>query len=411
MGIDLDDLPLADLRRALERDSPPRRPGAAAGPQGPEGPEGPQGPQGPVGATGPEGPEGPTGPQGPAGPQGETGTTGPAGPQGDPGATGATGPEGPQGDPGPAGPEGPAGPQGDPGATGATGPEGPAGPQGPIGSTAGIAYEFFSSTFYGDPGTGRVQFNNADPANVTLIWIDDLALNGLNAEAWIQGLDAGDLLSMQTNSGDYWEGRITGAAADQGGFWQIAVAYEGHSGSFGSGEYVGISRSPKGDTGPAGATGATGPAYSPPRCRAYRSATQSIANNAFLAGAAIAFNSADRIDTHGFHNPASNNTRLTVPAGQGGHYRIELEGYFAANATGSRIAQIVLKNSAGTTKSNPDAGHFITSAAAPAYSHSLQVACEAELDAGDYAEAFVGQNSGGALNVEAGATFSIRKLE
>ena len=91
------------------------------------GPTGPAGPQGPAGVAGP------VGPQGPQGPQGVVGPTGPQGVPGQTGAPGPTGPIGPQGSVGQTGAPGPTGPSGPAGATGATGPKGDTGAQGPQG--------------------------------------------------------------------------------------------------------------------------------------------------------------------------------------------------------------------------------------------------------------------------------------
>lgn len=50
----------------------------------------------------------------------------------------------------------------------------------------------------------------------------------------------------------------------------------------------------------------------------------------------LAFDGTDVIDTDAYHDPASNNSRLTIPTGLGGYYIPWCTPGFAANATGAR---------------------------------------------------------------------------
>lgn len=104
--------------------------GGEPGPMGPEGPEGPPGPTGPTGAASTV--PGPTGPPGPAGPTGPASTV-----------PGPTGPEGPAGPTGPAGGTGPAGAPGEKWFTQAGAPAGATGVVGDwsLDSTTGDFYE------------------------------------------------------------------------------------------------------------------------------------------------------------------------------------------------------------------------------------------------------------------------------
>jgi hypothetical protein len=75
---------------------------------------------------------------------------------------------------------------------------------------------------------------------------------------------------------------------------------------------------------------------------AYPSAAQTIANATFTT---INFNTED-FDTNSFHDNSTNNSRMTIPSGLGGKYRITAYIRFNPNATGRRLISI-LKNGNG----------------------------------------------------------------
>jgi hypothetical protein len=54
-------------------------------------------------------------------------------------------------------------------------------------------------------------------------------------------------------------------------------------------------------------------------CMLYKGASQTLSNNTFTA---VTFAAADYIDTDNFHDPSTNNTRITIPAGKGGKYLV-----------------------------------------------------------------------------------------
>ena len=105
---------------------------------------------------------------------------------------------------------------------------------------------------------------------------------------------------------------------------------------------------------------------------------------------AITFDT-ERWDTDAYHDNVTNNTRLTVPAGQGGTYIISFSAQFAGNGTGSRYFYLNLN---GTTKL---AGLYLINNGTAAFEGTLTTIFQ--LDAGDYVEAVVYQDSGGSLNI------------
>ena len=144
---------------------------------------------------------------------------------------------------------------------------------------------------------------------------------------------------------------------------------------------------------------------SPPRCKVYKTANQSIANGAY---ACLTWN-AEAFDTDTMHDNTTSNSRITFTTA--GTYQITLNLYMQSNSTGNRLATIE-KN--GTTTQG--SGTVIMETLGyypPAVTHNgFSLTTMASFSAGDYIQAFVYQSSGGALNVsgtsEAHSSFSAR---
>jgi hypothetical protein len=98
-------------------------------------------------------------------------------------------------------------------------------------------------------------------------------------------------------------------------------------------------------------------------------------------------------DTNSFHDNSTNNSRITIPAGLGGKYLINMQTFWANNATGSRDARLRLN---GVDVDTPQTG-YTPNANNNAYSSSNVVA----LSVGDYIELRVRQDSGGTLSLYA----------
>lgn len=121
---------------------------------------------------------------------------------------------------------------------------------------------------------------------------------------------------------------------------------------------------------------------------ALRTTVQSVANNATPI---VTFDT-EVWDTHGFVNLGTSASRITIPPGLDGLYAISAEWAFANNATGKRAGWI-FRN--GTLS-------MIAGDSRPAITGDATVQSlyhEEPLAAGDYLELVVGQNSGGALNL------------
>jgi hypothetical protein len=126
----------------------------------------------------------------------------------------------------------------------------------------------------------------------------------------------------------------------------------------------------------------------------YHNASQSIPN---ITDTNLAFNS-ERFDTDAFHDNSTNNSRLTIPTGLGGYYVINCS-VRADSATG--LFQLTLKKN-GTTSIGIVTIPFVSGYTLFGQVNSPVVS----LSAGDYIQAQVYQDTGGALNVLTGAEYS-----
>lgn len=134
----------------------------------------------------------------------------------------------------------------------------------------------------------------------------------------------------------------------------------------------------------------------PPGCVIRLTTTLGISDATVTA---VQFNAADARDTDAFHDPASSNTRMTVPTGLGGWYTAGGVVTFAANGTGYRLVGLRVN---GTTRMAQQTSVSFGTAA-----NTLTVSAPLLLAAGDYVELIVYQNSGGALNID-GSTIECR---
>lgn len=119
-------------------------------------------------------------------------------------------------------------------------------------------------------------------------------------------------------------------------------------------------------------------------CMLYKGADQTLSNGTTTA---ITFAATDYIDTDAYHDPATNNSRITIPTGKGGKYLITAMAWVAAGSTGLYRVIIRLNGSSVLTTRGP-IGNGSTSNAAPAMTTIYT------LTAGDYIEFFLNQSTG-----------------
>ena len=125
--------------------------------------------------------------------------------------------------------------------------------------------------------------------------------------------------------------------------------------------------------------------------RVYHDANQSTADNTDVV---LAFNS-ERYDTDAFHDTVTNNSRLTVPSGQGGKYLISGHVTWDTNDTGSRYLKVLLNGATTIASQQAPADNF----------NRMSITTIYELSATDYIQLQSYQNSGDALNVLASSNY------
>jgi hypothetical protein len=116
-------------------------------------------------------------------------------------------------------------------------------------------------------------------------------------------------------------------------------------------------------------------------CQLFMGASVTLSNNSFTA---MLFAETDYLDTDGFHDPASNNSRITIPSGKGGKYLV--------------FGQIVNDQGAGPARIriNLNGSVFLENRFAQGNDDFTgQISSIITLAAGDYVELIGYQNSGG----------------
>lgn len=124
-------------------------------------------------------------------------------------------------------------------------------------------------------------------------------------------------------------------------------------------------------------------------CKVTRGSAQTIANSTVTV---VAFTS-EEWDSDGFHDNATNNSRMTVPAGHSGKYTVSATVVFTANATGRRVVRL-FKN--GTTIVGRTDSNAVSVAGVIT---TLNVTAEVSMSPTDYIEVQVFQDSGGNLDL------------
>jgi hypothetical protein len=140
--------------------------------------------------------------------------------------------------------------------------------------------------------------------------------------------------------------------------------------------------------------------YQMPKCAITMSVDLSIGTGGSnkLIGGSGGFDT-ETMDNDSMHDTVTNSSRLIFQTA--GTYLVGAQAAFASNATGRREIEIRL-NAAG----NPASGNQIARGSVPATNGATILSCSRPFStsAGSYIELFAFQDSGGALNVLAGAS-------
>lgn len=119
------------------------------------------------------------------------------------------------------------------------------------------------------------------------------------------------------------------------------------------------------------------------RCRA------SAVSIGITTPTALAYDSED-YDSDGYHDNASNNTRITIPTGLGGKYLLVASVEFAVDTAGTRLVRI--RKGGSTTLTS-----IQIPAATAGYATIVHLSTVTQLDATNYVEVVVEHNASGSL--------------
>lgn len=138
--------------------------------------------------------------------------------------------------------------------------------------------------------------------------------------------------------------------------------------------------------------------------RIYTTTAQAIPDSTYteLEFDSVTFDDADAFDKFGFVDLDADSTRITIPDGMGGKYLVGVMVQFTSNNNGIRDLRIVYNDSSHIAY---DRANAITG-----LGENLGCVTPYGLSGGDYIEAIVYQNTGGALNTDH-AIFWIFRLE
>ncbi len=128
-----------------------------------------------------------------------------------------------------------------------------------------------------------------------------------------------------------------------------------------------------------------------PRVKAWRTTTQSIPH---ATAQAVGFTGTDEYDTDDLHDPTSNSSRITIPAGLGGLWLICCQIDLSAGTASSARRQLSLRLNGSWSFAYSTAYPRLAGEATTLQTYGLQ-----QLSAGDYVQAVIYQTTGGARNL------------
>ena len=128
----------------------------------------------------------------------------------------------------------------------------------------------------------------------------------------------------------------------------------------------------------------------------YKTANQAITN----ATATVLTWNAELLDVGGYHDNATNNSRITIPSGKAGYYMFQAKISFIANATGQRSIFLFVNGGANAVCRADQSSSSTTENQTVFFSQLYSCSV------GDYFEVKAYQTSGGSLNVGSGDTES-----
>lgn len=99
-----------------------------------------------------------------------------------------------------------------------------------------MAWDFSTTTADADPGANTFRLNNATPASVTFIYIDDLPVSAIDVGSFFAVLSADDHVYIEAPDGDAILYKLSAACTDGTGYWKIPVTHAAGTTLFGNTE-------------------------------------------------------------------------------------------------------------------------------------------------------------------------------
>jgi hypothetical protein len=145
-----------------------------------------------------------------------------------------------------------------------TGDKGTDGTNGTNGVTAGLRYNFSTTTTDSDPGAGNLRLNNASAASATAAYLDNVDSDGATATGLIDTWDdsssanKGRLTIRSANTPTtYATFAVTGSVVDGTGYRKLTLSYLAGNGSLSNGAAIGVVFERTGDGGGVSGLGST----------------------------------------------------------------------------------------------------------------------------------------------------------
>ena len=132
-------------------------------------------------------------------------------------------------------------------------------------------------------------------------------------------------------------------------------------------------------------------------CSLYNSATISLSNATITT---LTWNT-EKFDTDSFHSTSSNTSRITIPSGKAGKYKVLFNGMYSGNSTGQRQA-VIAKNGTIIEK------FFQSAVNEPTSGNGNTIL---DLTVGDYLEVQVYQSAGTTLSFDITDTFGFFQVQ
>lgn len=256
----------------------------------------------------------------------------------------------------------------------------------PRGAPGGVLYKFADPTTDSNPGAGNVRFNNATPASVDRIYVNNADANGNPMAGWLDAIDdstnpiKGSLIFRQLSNGRLITYNVTNSVVDGTGYRKLTVIHTAGSTLFDNGAELSVNFERAGNAGAdgEGAGDVVGPASATDGALAVFDGTTGkllkVGPAAFPAGGIIMWSG----------------TVASIPAGwalcNGANGTPDLRSKFVVGA-GSTYSPGATGGQASVTPTITVDNHTLTTAQMPSHAHNVAQASNVGAGSAGYTDA------------------------